>query len=266
MTHLPDDERVAVDRRSSPNRADQLFRRYAADRDPSLREQLIVLHLGLVSQIARRLAWRDEQLDDLIQVGYVGLIKAIDRFEPERGTKFVTYAVPTIDGEMRRYLRDKCNIIRIPRHVQELRASVERMTEQLTQQLGRGPTVDEVAVALGLDAQQVVTARGGHLAAPVSLDRPISDDAPPELPEDTARENEEMRRFEDRLILQRAIQGLTPRQRAILYLLFYEDLSQAEIGERLNISQMHVSRLCRAALERLREGLAEDDTNPTSEA
>ena len=245
--------------------ADELLRAYAASRDASLREQLIVLHLDLVSRLARRLAGRGEQLDDLIQVGYIGLIKAIDRFEPERGTKFLTYAIPTIDGEMRRYLRDKGSIIRIPRHLQELRASVDRTTEQLTQQLGRRPTVEETARALGLDPQQVEAAQGDHLAAPVSLDRAGPDDAPPTLTDEANRENEEMRRFEDRLILERAFQGLTPRQRAILYLLFVEDLSQAQIGRLLNISQMHVSRLSRAALDRLREGIAQEEASKKDE-
>ncbi len=237
---------------------EHLFRAYAATRDPSLREQLIVLHLDLVSWLARRLAGRSEQLDDLIQVGYIGLIKAIDRFEPERGTRFVSYAVPTIDGEMRRYLRDKCNIVRIPRHLQELRAAVDRTAEQLTQQLGRRPTVEETARALGVDPQQVEAAQGENLAAPVSLDHPHPADTAPALSDEVGREAEEMRRFEDRLILQRAFQGLSPRQRAILYLLFVEDLSQAEIGRLLSISQMHVSRLSRAALSRLREGIAGD--------
>lgn len=246
--------------------ADQLLQEYSTSRDPALLNRLVSLHLSLVTRLARRLAGRsEEQLDDLIQVGYIGLLKAIDRFEPERGNKFVTYAIPTIDGEMRRYLRDKASIIRIPRHLQELRVAVDRTTEQLAQQLGRRPTIEEVATALGLDPQQVEAAKAEHLATPVSLDRPISDDSQSELAAEIARESEDLERSEDRLLLERAFQALTPRQRAILYLLFYEDLSQAQIGERLSISQMHVSRLSRAALERLREGIAHDEPKPEAQ-
>jgi RNA polymerase sigma-B factor len=224
LTNPSDDERAAA------HDADELLRAYAISREPALLDQLVVLHLDLVSRLARRQASRVEQLDDLIQVGYIGLIIAIDRFEPERGTQFVTYAVPTIDGEIRRYLRDKGSIVRIPRHLQEMRAAVDRATEQLTQQLGRRPTTEEVAADLNVAPQQVAVVQGDVLASPVSLDRVGDDGNGAALPDAIGREQEEMRRFEGRLLIERAFQRLTPRQRAIVYLLFYEDLSQAEIG------------------------------------
>ncbi len=224
-----------------------LLARYAVSRDPALREAIIVRNLGLVTQLARRLARSGDQLDDLIQVGFIGLIKAIDRFEPARGVRFTTYAIPTIAGEMRRYLRDRETVVRIPRQVQELRGAIERATEQLTQQLGRLPRAEEVAQSLGLPVEQVeaVWRADPHPARPLEAGEDWSSRAA----------EEEIQRFEDRLLLEHALRLLTPRQRAILYLRFYEELSQAEIGERLHISQMHVSRLARAALERLRREL-----------
>lgn len=246
---------------------DSFLRAYATSRDPAIREQLVILHLSLVSRLAQRIAGRGDQLDDLIQVGYIGLIKAIDRFEPERCVKFTTYAIPTIEGEMRRYLRDKVSIIRIPRHLQELRTAIDRVSDQLCQQLNRPPTREEIANALGIDPREVADIRTGNLAAPISLDHPsCPDDESTTLILEFGRESEDLRRFEDRLLLERAFEGLTLRQRAILYLLFYEDLSQAEIGERLSISQMHVSRLSRAALERLRQGLSQPEESADERA
>lgn len=238
---------------------DQLLEEYAATRRPELREELVVLHLDLVARLARQLAGRSPILDDLIQVGYIGLMKAIERFEPERRVSFTAYAVPTIGGEMRRYLRDKGPIIHIPRQIQEQRQHIERAVEKLTQKLHRPPSDSEVAAELGWEPQRVSDTRASDLARPVSLDQLVN-----ESPDETSTLDlgdalpsidDDLRRSDDRVILGRLMGRLSPRQRAILYLLFYEDLSQAEIGERLSISQMQVSRLCRAALERLRDEL-----------
>ena len=238
--------------------AARLFDEFANTRDLALREQLIVLHLSLVTRLARRLAPRSEDLDDLVQVGYIGLMKAIDRFEPERGYKFGTYAEPTIDGEMRRYLRDKASMIRMPARLQELRCAATRSRDRLIQSLGRPPSVEEIAADLRVEPQQVAAAWGEQFATPVSLDHTDDD---PEVLSVASVADERLRAFEERSLLGTAFEGLTPRQRAILYLLFYEDLSQAAIGERLSISQMHVSRLARAALDRLREGLEQQDSD-----
>jgi RNA polymerase sigma-B factor len=241
---------------------ERLLEEYAATRRPAIREELIVLHLDLVSKLARQLAGRNPILDDLIQVGYIGLMKAIERFEPERNIAFTAYAIPTIAGEMKRYLRDKGPIIHIPRQIQEQRQDLERAVDKLTQKWHRPPTDEEVAEELGWDPQRVSNTRASELANPVSLDRLVST-APDEpstvhLGDAIPLTDDDLQRSEDRVILGRLIDRLSPRQRAILYLLFYEDLSQAEIGERLSISQMQVSRLARAALERLREELEKE--------
>lgn len=246
-------------RSSEAKTVEALLTEYADTRRPELREELIVLHLGLVARLARQLAGRSPILDDLIQVGYIGLMKAIERFEPERNVAFTAYAIPTIAGEMKRYLRDKGPIIHIPRQIQEQRYGLERAVDTLTQKLHRPPTDAEVAAELGWDPQRVTDTRASELANPVSLDRLVSttpdDVSTIQLGDAIPLTDDDLQRSEDRVILGRLIDNLSPRQRAILYLLFYEDLSQAEIGERLSISQMQVSRLARAALERLREEL-----------
>lgn len=239
-----------------------LFKLYAETRDIALREQLITAHLGLVTWLARRLVTVDHQLDDLIQVGYIGLIKAIDRFDPRRGNKFSTYAIPTISGEIKRYQRDKAHVIRIPRHLQELRLNIERASQTLAQQLARTPTEEEVAAALEIDVERVRQALSARDL--VSLDRELADLSEQEMSSLGAligQLDEELERTEERTIIRRALQNLTTRQRYILRLLFYEDLSQAEIGELLNISQMQVSRLRRDALHRLRDGIEDGIQN-----
>lgn len=249
-----------------PSGADEAIRdlliTYVQTRRPEIRERIIVLHLDLVSRLARQLAGRGPVLDDLIQVGYIGLMKAIDRFDPERQIAFVAYAIPTIAGEMKRYLRDKEPIIHVPRQVQEQRVGVRKVADRLAQQLGRPPTDAEIAAAMGIETRKVQDARASELARPVSLDRPVHDDdeVSVALADLLSDDDDLLKRSEDRLLLERAFAGLSPRQRAILYLLFQEDLSQAQIGERLSISQMQVSRLSRAALARLRQGLEERGT------
>jgi RNA polymerase sigma-B factor len=243
-------------RRSSD--LEQLFAAHALTRDPRLRERLIVLHLGLVASLARRLSREREQIEDLIQVGYIGLINAIDRYDHSRGFKFCTFAVPTIVGEMRRYLRDKSKIIRVPRHLQEKRTAVDRAAEELAQRLERLPTVAEIAAEIDLDPDDIALLREQRIDSPLSLDRFLeaSDGTECALAvECIGDDDEELLRIEDRFVVNRALESLTSRERDILYLLFYVELSQAEIGERLNISQMHVSRLARTALNRLREEL-----------
>lgn len=235
-----------------------LFREYARTRSPEIRERLIVANLGLVTHLACRLGADEDLLDDLIQVGYIGLIKAIDRFDESKGSKFVTYAIPTIKGEMRRYLRDKGNLIRVPRHVQEFRADVNRVIERLSQRLGREPSHEEIAAEVDAPVGRVEEAMKARFASTVSLDR---EHAVPDEEEIATlgallgRLDEELERTEDRTVLRKALESLTPRQRDIMHLLFYEELSQAETGARLNISQVQVSRLRKAALENLKNSL-----------
>jgi RNA polymerase sigma-B factor len=237
----------------------ELLAEYHASPRPDLRERLIVLHLDLVSRLARQLAGRGPVLDDLIQVGYIGLMKAIDRYDPARGVAFSAFAIPTIAGEMKRYLRDKEPIIHIPRQIQERRRELERAIDALTQKLHRRPNAAELAADLGWSVQQVEGTLASALANPISLDQPLAtaDESDLSLSEliPLADDDDDLQRSEDRVLLERLWACLTPRQQLILSLLFYEDLSQATIGERLSMSQMQVSRLSRAAIERLREGL-----------
>jgi RNA polymerase sigma-B factor len=249
-----------VGQAGSAGPVERLLADYARSRDPALREKLVVLHLDLVSRLARQLAGRSAILDDLIQVGYIGLIKAIDRFEPERNVAFVAYAVPTIAGEMKRYLRDMEPMIHIPRQIQERRLNVQRTVDQLTQRLHRPPTDEEIAAELGIDPRHVTDVNASELARPVSLDQRVgidSDQAAMVLADVIAEDDDPLGRSEDRLLLERVIGRLTPRQRKVLISKFYKGLSQAAIGEQLSLSQMQVSRLWRAALACLQEGMAE---------
>lgn len=238
---------------------ENLLKAYGATRDVRLREKLIIRHLGLVAALAKRLSRDGQQTEDLIQVGYIGLIKAVDRFDPSRGTRFCTYAVPTIVGEIKRYLRDKSKAIRLPRHLQERIVVVERTAADLTQRLGRSPTIAEIAAEIDLAPEDVALLREQTIHSPLSLDKCLEpDDGEASPPIVLAIDHDdELLRMEDRFVLARALENLTPRERAILYFLFYADLSQAQVGRKLNISQMHVSRLARTALSRLREELDE---------
>jgi RNA polymerase sigma-B factor len=203
---------------------------------------------------------RGEPLEDIVQVGYLGLIKAIERFDPELGNEFTTFATPTIAGEIKRYFRDKGWAIRFPRRLQELYQQVVRINEQLKNELNRQPTVQEVAERLNVEPDEVLEAMEmGPAMTPVSLEStPGSgpdDDGGRQLSDALGGEDPSLDRVELRDLLERAMQHLTPRERAIMAMRFYDEMSQSEIAKRLGISQMHVSRLQRAALEQLRQYL-----------
>jgi RNA polymerase sigma-B factor len=238
----------------SENNTARLFAEYARTRDPKLREQLIVQHLGLVSALARRFGADGRELDDLIQVGAIGLIQAIDRFDPSRGVAFRSYAVPTILGEMRRYFRDKASTIRLPRHLRELLTQANAASARLTQKLERPPSLDELAQAMSVPPEDLAVAEESA-QAPVSLDQelPASEEEISSLADYFGAEDAEMARLEDRALINQVLSCLSLRERIILYLRFYQGLSQAEVAKRLHISQMHVSRLEHRALERVRQ-------------
>jgi RNA polymerase sigma-B factor len=203
---------------------------------------------------------RGEPLEDIVQVGYLGLIKAIERFDPDLGNEFTTFATPTIAGEIKRYFRDKGWAIRFPRRLQELYQQVVRVNEQLKNELNRQPTVQEVAQRLGVEPDEVLEAMEMAPAMPpVSLEStPGSgpdEDGGRQLSDALGGEDPSLDRVELRDLLERAMQHLTPRERAIMAMRFYDEMSQSEIAKRLGISQMHVSRLQRAALEQLRQYL-----------
>jgi RNA polymerase sigma-B factor len=226
-----------------------------------LRDELVVAHLNLVRFLAVKFANRGEPLDDLVQVGTVGLLKAIDRFDLERGVEFTTYATPTIVGEIKRYFRDKGWAVKVPRRLQELNLAVNRASDKLAIELGRSPTVAELARHLGAGEEEILEAQElGQAYNLLSLDSEVSGetDKKSQTLADTVGVNDAgLELLEDRANLERAFHVLSGRERVIIYLRFYESISQTEIAKRLNVSQMHVSRLQAKALEKLRTVLAE---------
>jgi len=226
-----------------------------------LRSDLIVGHLNLVRYLAVKFANRGESLDDLIQVGTVGLLKAIDRFDLERGVEFTTYATPTIVGEIKRYFRDKGWAVKVPRRLQELNLAVNRAIEKLTVKLGHSPTVAELAANLGATAEEVLEAQElGAAYNLLSLDTELggeNDKKSQTLADYIGQTDAGLELLEDKANLERAFDVLTGRERIILYLRFYENVSQTEIAKRLSVSQMHVSRLQQRALEKLKQVLQE---------
>jgi RNA polymerase sigma-B factor len=231
---------------------DDLFRRYHRTRDVELRDVLVERHLGLVRHTVRRFANRGEPFDDLFQVGALALVKAVDGFDPERGVRFATYGTRMIEGEIKRYFRDKCWVVHVPRRLQELRLEVRGAVDTLTQELGRPPAEAEVADAVGVSSEEVaetlVAAQGFR---PDSLDAPparnTGRDAGEHGTPDPAYEEVEIRAAVSPLL--RRISG---RDREILRLRYGCGLSQAEIGGRVGLSQIHVSRRIRSTLEFLR--------------
>jgi RNA polymerase sigma-B factor len=237
-----------------------LHRRYRDSQDPAerdrIREQLVAAYHDFVYFLARKFQNRGEPLDDIVQVGYLGLIKAIERFDPDLGYEFTTFATLTVAGEIKRHFRDKGTAIRFPRRLQELHQSAVRVNEQMKIELGREPTIAELAERLGVAPEDVTEAMEmGPAQTPLSLDQTLggSDgDVGRAVSESIGEADPELDRVEMRDVLNRAMEHLTPRERAIMAMRFYEQMSQSEIARRLGISQMHVSRLQRAALEQLR--------------
>jgi RNA polymerase sigma-B factor len=230
---------------------DALFHRYNAKRDPDLRRALVERFLPLVRSLACRYAHGPEPMDDLVQVGSIGLLKAIDRFDPDRGTAFSSFAVPTILGEIRRHFRDRTWNVRVPRSLQELAVRIRATETELEVGLGRSPTAAELAAKLGTDVEQLLSARevaAGQYA--VSLDQTIgADDADGQSVSDRLRTTEAgFDAVDDAFAHSELMEHLDARTREILSLRFEQELTQAEIGERVGLSQMHVSRLIRNAL------------------
>jgi RNA polymerase sigma-B factor len=234
----------------------ELLRRYHEDGDVEAREQLIEQHLPLVRSLARRYANRGEQLEDLVQVGSIGLIKAIDRFDLDRGVELTTYATPNIIGEIKRHFRDKGWSIRVPRGLQELNVRLSQLLERLTVELERSPTIPELAKAAGVTEEEVLEAlESGQAYTTVSLSAPASQGEDGELdPLEALGELEhEYEVSEDRAVLTPGLDVLDARERRIIHLRFWEGLTQSQIAQEVGISQMHVSRLIRRSLEKVRE-------------
>ena len=238
-----------------------LLRRYHEDGDLAAREELIERYMSLVRSLARRYAYRGEQLDDLVQIGAIGLIKAIDRFDLERGVELTTYATPNIIGEIKRHFRDKGWSVRVPRGLQELNVQVTKLIEQLTVQLGRSPTIPELAKAAGVEEEQVLEAlESGRAYSSVSLSTGGGSDEDGELDplESLGTIEHEYEISEDRAVLAPGFKVLDERERKILHLRFFSGLTQSQIAAEIGISQMHVSRLIRRSLEKIREEIAEE--------
>jgi RNA polymerase sigma-B factor len=232
----------------------ELLRRYHEDGDVAARQELIERHLEFVRRLASRYARRGEQLDDLTQVGCVGLIKAIDRFDGAFGASLTTYAAPNILGEIKRHFRDRGWSVRVPRDIQELNVKLTKVVDELTVKLGHSPSVEELAGATGATVEQVLEALESSAAyAALSLSEgPDPDDEGGGPMETLGGDDEEFERSEQRITLATGIQRLPARERAILHLRFFEGLTQSEIAERMGMSQMHVSRLIRNSLDRMR--------------
>jgi RNA polymerase sigma-B factor len=249
---------------STPERDEvrRLLREYAAHHDPAVRARLVDLNADLVRYIARRFANRGEPLEDIEQVGFLGLIQAIERFDPSLENEFSTFATPTIMGEIRRYFRDRSWAIRVPRRLQENYTRAMRAQEQLSQELGRQPSVSEIAGRIGLEPDEVLAALEVSPAQhTVSLDasqRGRDDEEGIELGDRLGQEDENLERVEMKALLEQAMAHLDPRQKQIMLLRFVDQLPQTEVAKRLGISQMHVSRLQRAALEAMRREFPEE--------
>lgn len=224
------------------------------------REDLVRLHLPLVEHLTRRFLNRGEQYDDLLQVGTIGLIKAIDRFDTDRGVEFSTYATPTIVGEIKRHFRDKSWAIRVPRRLQELRAAISSVTAELTQELGRSPTVAEIAGKVGVTEEQVIEGlESANAYSTLSLDAgDSSEDSTLSMLDTIGEDDEALEHVENRESLKPLLEQLDPREKHILTLRFFRGMTQSQIASEIGVSQMHVSRLLNKTLARLRERLTED--------
>jgi RNA polymerase sigma-B factor len=224
------------------------------------RDSLVHLHLPLVEHCARRFRNRGEPLEDLVQVGTIGLIKAIDRFDSERGVEFSTYATPTIIGEIKRYFRDKGWAIRVPRRLQELRMQIGAVSAELTQSLGRSPTPRELAEAIGCTVEEIVEGiESSNAYATLSLDASDnSEDGGAATMLDAIGVNDaNLEHVEIRESLKPLLDLLEPREKKILLLRFFKNMTQSQIAEEIGVSQMHVSRLLTRTLAQLRAALEE---------
>jgi RNA polymerase sigma-B factor len=247
----PDDE-------SAVQRVEQWFRSYAENRDPAVRERIILAYLGLADRLADRYRGnRAVSLEDLRQVARLGLIKAVDRYQPERANPFVPYAVATVVGELKRHLRDASWRLRVPRGTKDLTMRLCRAVEELPQRIGHSPTIAELAEYLDASEEQVLEAiEVAQTRSAPSLDQPAGEEGDAVLG-DFVAERPGGEELEDLLVLPELLGRLPERERKIVLLRYVEELTQDQIASRMHLSQMHVSRLLRRALERMRGQLVE---------
>jgi RNA polymerase sigma-B factor len=238
----------------------RLFRRYVRFGDLAARDELFERFLPLARGLARRYQRGSEPLDDLVQVAGIALLGAIDRFDPERGREFTTFAIPTINGELKRHFRDRGWAMKVPRGAKDRLVTVNRCVERLAAARGgRSPTASEVAAACGLEVEAVLEALElSAVARPVSLDSPAgrSDEELGTVAETVGADDPGIDLVERRDLVTRSLRGLTPREHRVLYLRFFEDHTQLEIGRDIGLSQMQISRILRTSLKRAREQAA----------
>jgi RNA polymerase sigma-B factor len=249
------DEQLAAER--------PLLERYARDQSPMVREELVERFMPLARRLAARYAGGAEPFDDLVQVASVGLVKAIDRFDPARGTAFSTFAVPTILGELKRHFRDRGWSVHVPRDVQERILKVERAMAELPAKLGHSPTVQEIAQRIEATDEEVLEAMHaaqGHHAVSLDAASTLGDgDEPGPLGDRIGEEDVSFDTVEYGEAIGPVLEQISERDRQVLHLRFVEDMTQSEIAERVGVSQMHVSRILRATIERLRKELPEEE-------
>ena len=245
------------DRLVDEERSVELFERLS--NDPDAREELVRLHYPLVEYLARRFAGRGEPVDDLVQVASIGLLKAIDRFDRDRGVKFSTYATPTIIGELKRHFRDKGWAMRVPRRLQEIGLQLSRVVSEMYQDLGRSPTVPEIAEKSGLSEDDVLEGMDAiHAHSIGSLDAPTDEEGQTSGGR-LGAEDETYELLEGWASVAPHLEKLPDRERHILYLRFFRGMTQSQIADKLGISQMHVSRILSRTLLLLREAVGATD-------
>ena len=241
---------------------DALLSAYHREGDHEARDRALVELMPLVRSLALRYAGRGEPLEDLVQVGSVGLIKAVDGFDVDRGVEFTSYAVPTIVGEIRRHFRDKAWAVHVPRRLKELSVRLSRVLDDLTTELGRSPTIAELAEATGAEEEEVIDALDSAQAYSTrSLDASFDDATDESLADRLGRDDTGYVEVEDGSLVAAGLEALDERERRIVELRFFEEMTQSQIAAEIGISQMHVSRLLRHALAVMRgriEGVESD--------
>ncbi|HLF67921.1 MAG TPA: RNA polymerase sigma factor SigF [Gaiellaceae bacterium] len=239
-------------------RVDELLLAYHREGDQAAREQALIELMPLVRALAARYAGRGEPLEDLVQVGSLGLIKAVDRFDVDRGVDFSSYAVPTIVGEIRRHFRDKAWAVHVPRRLKELSLRLSRVLDELTTELGRSPTVAELAQATGVEEEDVVDALDSSNAYTTrSLHTPFEEGGDDSLADKLGVDEGGYDEVEDGSLVALGLDALDERERRIVELRFFEEMTQSQIAAEIGISQMHVSRLLRRALATMRGRIEE---------
>ncbi len=231
---------------------DALVARYIHSRDPALRDEVVRAYLPAARSVARKFAGRGVDEDDLFQVASLAMVKALDRFDPEKGVKFVSYVIPSMVGEVRNYFRDSARLIRLPRRGVQLAAQVNRARGELEQALGRSPRADEIADRLNVRLEDVLEALEIYNHRTISLD---SEDEETPIENFVGAEDAALEAFETSEQLAGAMSALSERERSVIRMRFFENLSQRQIAEKLNLSQMTVSRVERQALDALKKNI-----------